>query len=114
MSAKGIARLGLACLLAGLCNMSHARSVDNLLISEEMANPAVILDAQRNGFESKNQTDAIFKLRDSVFSDDGSNLLRIETDLLILPQDYLSLARLTADQEGVPRLTQIPERWRHG
>ena len=93
MSAKGIARLGLACIVAGAFNTSYAMSVSNLVISEIMANPAALPDAQGEWFELFNPTDEIINLRDVSIGDDGSNSHKIETDLLILPSMYLTLAR---------------------
>jgi len=91
--AKGIAHLGLLCSLTLLANVSQAASLSALLISEVMVNPAAVSDTRGEWFELFNPTDQEFNLRDISIGDDGSDRHRIETDLLILPGHFLTLAR---------------------
>jgi len=93
MQAKGIAHLGLICSLSLFSNLSHAVTVSDLLISEVMANPAALSDARGEWFELYNPTTEAINLREISISDDGSDRHRIESDLLILPGEYLTLAR---------------------
>ena len=90
---KGIARLGLICSLSLFTSPGFAYSVSDLLISEVMANPAALSDSLGEWFELYNPTDSVINLRGLDLRDDGSNLHRFETDLLIPPQQYLTLAR---------------------
>ena len=90
---KGIARLGLICSLSLFTSPGFAYSVSDLLISEVMANPASMSDSLGEWFELYNPTDSVINLRGLDLRDDGSNLHRFETDLLIPPQQYLTLAR---------------------
>ena len=93
MQAKGIAHLGLLCSLSLFTGFSHAMTVSDLLISEVMVNPAALSDTQGEWFELYNPTAAEINLRALTLGDDGSNSHRIESDLLILPGQYLTLAR---------------------
>ena len=70
-----------------------AMSVSDLLISEVMANPAEISDARGEWFELYNPTIEPVNLRGIDLGDDGSNRHRFDTDLLILPSKFLTLAR---------------------
>ena len=91
--AKGVARFGL--LLALLCNQpaAHAAAVGSLLISEVMANPVAVGDSRGEWFELFNPSAEAIDLRDITIGDDGRDRHRIESDLLILPGHYLTLAR---------------------
>jgi len=93
MQAKGIAHLGLLCSLSLFTNPSHAVTVSDLLISEVMANPAALSDARGEWFELYNPTTEAINLHEITIGDDGSDRHRIESDLLVLPGEYLTLAR---------------------
>ena len=93
MQAKGIAHLGLLCSLSLFTNLSHAVTVSDLLISEVMANPAALSDARGEWFELYNPTTEAINLREITIGDDANDRHRIETDLLVLPGEYLTLAR---------------------
>ncbi len=91
MLAKGFALLG---IMAGLCaGNAQAASVGDLLITEIMANPAALPDSRGEWFELYNPTDSIIDLDDVTIGDDGGDRHRIESDLLILPGHFLTLAR---------------------
>jgi hypothetical protein len=92
MLAKGIAHFGLVCSLSLTTGFSHAMMVSDLLISEIMVNPAALSDARGEWFELYNPTDDEINLRALILGDDGSDRHRIESDLLILPGEYLTLA----------------------
>ncbi len=96
MKANGIARLGLGCALALSMNTIHATTLGELWISEVMPDPAAISDAAGEWFELYNPAAAPFNLNGTTLGDDGGDLHRIETDLLILPGEYLTLARSAA------------------
>ena len=91
--AKGIAHFGILFSLIVYSGYTNALLVSDLLISEIMANPAALPDAQGEWFELYNPTDHEINLRDTWIGDDGRDLHKIETDLLILPSEYLTLAR---------------------
>jgi len=93
MQAKGIAHFGLLCLLGLSTNPAHAVTVSDLLISEVMANPAALSDARGEWFELYNPTTEVINLHEVTIGDDGSDRHRIESDLLIMPGEYLTLAR---------------------
>jgi hypothetical protein len=98
---KGIARLGLICSFnlftsPVLASPVLASSVSDLLISEVMSNPAALPDSAGEWFELYNPTDLEVNLRGIDLGDDGSNRHRFDSDLLILPQQYLTLARGSA------------------
>jgi len=93
MQAKGIAHFGLLCLLSLCINPAHAVTVSDLLISEVMANPAAFSDARGEWFELYNPTTEVINLHEVTIGDDGSDRHRIESDLLIMPGEYLTLAR---------------------
>ena len=93
MQAKGIAHFGLLCSLSLFTGFSHAMTVSDLLISEVMVNPAALSDARGEWFELYNPTAEEINLRGLTLGDDGNDLHRIESDLLILPGEYLTLAR---------------------
>ena len=91
--AKGIAHLGV--LFSLIIHTGHVNAIliSDLLISEVMADPAALPDARGEWFELYNPTDQEINLRDTWIGDDGRDLHKIETDLLILPSEYLTLAR---------------------
>jgi len=93
MQAKGIAQFGLLCSLSLFAGFSHAMMVSDLLISEVMVNPAALSDARGEWFELYNPTTETINLRSLTIGDDGSDHHKIESDLLILPGEYLTLAR---------------------
>ena len=92
MQAKGIAHLGLIGSLSLFTGFSHAMTVSDLLISEVMINPAALSDTRGEWFELYNPTTEEINLLGITIGDDGSNRHRIESDLLILPGEYLTLA----------------------
>ena len=93
---KAIARLGIACTFSLCTSPLLASSVGDLLISEVMANPAALSDSAGEWFELYNPTDAEINLRGIELGDDGSNSHRFDSDLLILPRHFLTLARSSA------------------
>ena len=93
MQAKGIAHFGLLCLLGLSTNPAHAVTVSDLLISEVMANPAALSDARGEWFELYNPTTEVINLHEVTIGDDGSDRHKFESDLLVLPGEYLTLAR---------------------
>jgi len=90
---KGIARLGLTCSLTFLTQPVFAAAVGDLLITEVMANPAALSDSQGEWFELFNPTDEQINLFGIDLGDDGSNRHRFDSDLLIPPGEFLTLAR---------------------
>ncbi|MGB5330188.1 MAG: lamin tail domain-containing protein, partial [Gammaproteobacteria bacterium] len=68
-------------------------TVSDLLISEVMANPAALSDTRGEWFELYNPTTEAINLHEITIGDDGNDRHRIESDLLILPGEYLTLAR---------------------
>ena len=91
--AKGIAHFGILFSLIIYTGHVNAILVSDLLISEIMANPSALPDARGEWFELYNPTDQEINLRDTWIGDDGRDSHKIETDLLILPGEYLTLAR---------------------
>ena len=91
--AKGFAHLGLLPALVFIHAGANAATLGSLLISEIMADPAAVSDARGEWFELYNPTRQPFNLRDITIGDDGSDRHRIETDLLIPPGHFLTLAR---------------------
>jgi hypothetical protein len=91
--AKGIAHFGILFSLIIYSGHANAILVSDLLISEVMANPSALPDAHGEWFELYNPTDHEINLRDIWIGDDDRDLHKIETDLLILPTEYLTLAR---------------------
>jgi hypothetical protein len=89
---KGIARLGIIGFVSLFAFPCFALSVSDLLISEIMANPAGVSDTRGEWFEHYNPTIEPINLRGIDLGDDGSNRHRIDTDLLILPGEFLTLA----------------------
>jgi len=98
---KGIARLGIIAFVSLFTSPCFAMSVSDLLISEIMANPAAIADTRGEWFELYNPTMEPINLRGIDLGDDGSSRHRFDTDLLILPNQFLTLAR-SADAGFVP------------
>ena len=95
---KGIARLGIIGFVSlfafpWFAFPSLAYSVSDLLISEIMANPAGLSDTRGEWFELYNPTIEPINLRGIDLGDDGSDRHRFHTDLLILPSEFLTLAR---------------------
>jgi hypothetical protein len=95
---KGTARLGIIGFVSlftfpCIAFPCFAMSVSDLLISEVMANPAAISDARGEWLELYNPTIEPINLRGIDLGDDGSNRHRFDTDLLILPGEFLTLAR---------------------
>lgn len=74
----------------------QAMTVGDLLISEIMADPASISDARGEWFELYNPTAEQINLRGIDLGDDGGSRHRFDSDLLILPGEYLTLARSDA------------------
>jgi hypothetical protein len=93
MQAKGIAHFGLILSLSLFTNPGHAVTVSDLLISEVMANPTALSDARGEWFELYNPTTEAINLREITIGDDANDRHRIESDLLVLPGEYLTLAR---------------------
>lgn len=91
--ANGIARLGIVFSLLLTAGGAGAVTVADLLISEVMVNPAAVSDTRGEWFELYNPTTEAINLRDITIGDDGGDRHRIETDLLILPAHFLTLAR---------------------
>ena len=99
--AKGIAHFGILFLLIVYTGQGSAMLVSELLISEVMANPVALPDARGEWFELYNPTDQEINLRDITIGDDDRDRHKIETDLLIMPSEYLTLAR-SVDPGFVP------------
>jgi hypothetical protein len=93
MTAKGFASLALTGLLNLNPGAAPAATFGDLWISEVMANPAALADAGGEWFELYNPTTETLNLRDLSIGDDGGDLHRIDSDLLILPGHFLTLAR---------------------
>jgi hypothetical protein len=93
MPAKGIAHFGLLLSLSLCINPVHAVTVSDLLISEVMANPAALSDARGEWFELYNPITEVINLHEVTIGDDGSDRHKFESDLLVLPGEYLTLAR---------------------
>ena len=90
---KGIIRLPLIFAFSLFASPGMAAGVGDLLISEVMANPAALSDSAGEWFELYNPTGSDINLRGIELGDDGSNRHRFDSDLLILPMHYLTLAR---------------------
>ena len=91
--AKEIARLGIIFTSLLITTNAAAVTVADLLISEVMVNPAAVSDTRGEWFELYNPTTEEINLHDITIGDDGSDSHKIETDLLILPGHFLTLAR---------------------
>ena len=90
---KVIARLSITGLVSLFTFPCFAMSVSDLLISEIMANPAAISDTRGEWFELYNPSIEPINLRGIDLGDDGRIRHRFDTDLLILPGEFLTLAR---------------------
>ena len=100
---KGIARMGIFALFPLITSPCFAFSVGDLLISEIMVDPAAITDTRGEWFELYNPGLDPINLRGLELGDDGSNRHRFDSDLLILPGEFLTLARSAAsDSRRVP------------
>ncbi len=91
--ARKITRLGLICSILLFANSGFASSVGDLLITEVMANPAALSDTRGEWFELHNPTDQEINLRGISIGDDGARRHSFDSDLLILPGEFLTLAR---------------------
>ncbi len=91
--AKGIARLGILLSSLLITTGAGAITVSDLLITEVMVNPASVSDTSGEWFELFNPSADEINLRDIIIGDDGGDSHKIETDLLILPGHFLTLAR---------------------
>ncbi len=98
---QAIARLGIICSISLFMLPCSAMSISDLLISEIMANPAVISDTSGEWFELYNPTIEPINLRGIDLGDDGRDRHRFDTDLLIMPNEFLTLAR-SGDPGFVP------------
>jgi len=92
---KGIARMGIFGLFPLFASPCFAFSGGNLPNSEIMFDPRAIADTWDEWPELYNPGIEPLKLPDTVPGDDGSNRQRFDSDLLILPGEFLSLARST-------------------
>ena len=93
MKAKGIAHLGLIYASLLFPTLSQASMVSELLITEVMVNPASLPDSRGEWFEIYNPTNEVINLFGTTLRDDGSNSHSFDSDLLVLPEQYLTLAR---------------------
>lgn len=94
--AKGLASLALTGLLNLNIGLAPAATLGELWISEVMPDPAALGDRQGEWFELYNPTSDALNLRGVTLGDDGSDRHRIDSDLLILPGHFLTLARSDA------------------
>ena len=92
---QAIARLSIICSISLFSYPCYAVSVSDLLISEVMANPSAISDTLGEWFELYNPTIEPINLRGIDLGDDGRDRHRFDSDLLILPSEFLTLARST-------------------
>ena len=93
MKAKGFAHLGAILLLIIIQPVSRASTIDELLITEVMANPAAVSDGFGEWFEIYNPGDSVIDLDGLILHDDGSNEYHFDGPLPIAPGDYFVLAR---------------------
>ena len=91
--AKEIARRGLILTSLLITTNAAAVTVADLLISEIMVNPGAVSDTRGEWFELYNPTTEEINLNSITIGDDGGDSHKIETDLLILPGHFLTLAR---------------------
>ena len=91
--AKEIARLGIIFTSLLITTNAAAVTVADLLISEVMVNPGAVSDTRGEWFELYNPTTEEINLQNITIGDDGGDSHKIETDLLILPGHFLTLAR---------------------
>jgi hypothetical protein len=92
---KGIARLGIIGFVSLFAFPCFSASISDLLISEIMANPAGLSDTHGEWFELYNPTIEPINLHGLDLGDDGRDRHRFDSDLLILPSEFLTLARST-------------------
>jgi hypothetical protein len=90
---RKIARMGLICSITLFSGSAFASTVSDLLITEVMANPAALSDSLGEWFELYNPSEAEINLRGYSIGDDGARRHSFDSDLLILPGEYLTLAR---------------------
>lgn len=94
---NGIKPLGLICALLIVFPSVSAASIapGDLIISEVMANPNIITDANGEWFEIHNMTGNVMDLSGLTLSDDGSNNHIIDNGgpLMINPYDYMVFGR---------------------
>jgi Lamin Tail Domain len=88
----------LLCALSACCipSFSQASSVSDLLITEIMANPSAVSDANGEWFELFNPTSDNISLEGIFLSDDGGNSLTFSNaggNLLVGSGEYFVLAR---------------------
>ncbi len=93
MKAKGFAHLGAVILLMLVQPASRASTIDELLITEVMADPAAVSDGFGEWFELYNPGDSIIDLDGLILHDDGSNQYHFDGPLPIAPGEYFVLAR---------------------
>lgn len=93
MKAKGFAQLGAIFTLFIVPPASQASTIDELLITEVMANPAAVSDSLGEWFELYNRGDSIIDLDGLILQDDGSNEYHFDGPLPINPGEYFVLAR---------------------
>jgi hypothetical protein len=91
--ARKVARWGLICSITLFSSTGFASTVGDLLITEVMANPASLSDSLGEWFELYNPTDQEINLRGISIGDDGDRSHSFDSDLLILPGEFLTLAR---------------------
>ena len=91
--ARKIAQLGLIFSLTLFANTGFTSTVGDLLITEVMANPAALSDSRGEWFELYNPTNIGINLRGISIGDDGAKRHSFDSDLLILPGEFLTLAR---------------------
>jgi hypothetical protein len=91
--AREIARLGIIFTTLLITTNAAAVTVADLLISEIMVNPGAVSDTRGEWFELYNPTTEEINLNNITIGDDGGDSHKIETDLLILPDHFLTLAR---------------------
>ena len=91
--AKEIARLGIILTSLLITTNAAAVTVADLLISEVMVNPGAVSDTRGEWFELYNPTTEEINLHNITIGDDDCDNHKIETDLLILPDHFLTLAR---------------------
>lgn len=91
--AKGFARPGIIFTSLIAANGAGAATVADLLTSEITVNPAAVSNTRGEWFELYNPTADEINLRGITVGDDGRDSHRIETDLLIMPRHFMTLAR---------------------
>ena len=102
-----IARLGIIGFVSLFTFPCFAMSVSHLLISGIMANPAEIPHTRGEWLERFNPTIEPLNLRGIDLGDDGNNRHRFDTDLLILPSEFLTLARSNASGRSAIAIPRV-------